>query len=89
MMNPELFVERTKTISPSAVFVSCMFLFVLIMIIYTQWEYTENVQKQEVASNNRREEERNKRKEIIKKVILAEEAMLHRMKQQKQEAAEE
>lgn len=65
-MNPELFVERTSKISPSAMLVSGMVVFAVGTIAYTQWEYTQTTEKVEIAAAQARNEAKETRKSKIR-----------------------
>jgi len=73
LMNPELFVQRTKKVSPAALLVSGMVGFVVITIGYTQYEYSTTTKKVEDETRRRKMEEKARRKGMIRREMEAQE----------------
>ena len=80
LMNPELFVERTKKVSPAAWLVTGMVGFVVVTIGYTQWEYTHTTKRIEDEAAARKVAAREARKQIIRQQLDSQEAAANKQK---------
>lgn len=69
LMNPELFLERTAKVSPSAWIVTAMVGFAVVTIGYTQWEYTQTTQKSVEAAAKAKADAREQRKTRIRQEL--------------------
>jgi hypothetical protein len=72
-LNPELFVERTKNVSPAGWLVTAMVGFVVVTIGYTQWEHTRTTKQNQATTQANRLMTKEQRKDLIRQQLDREE----------------